>query len=309
MPAMAASSFRSKTSVLLDVPPPPSRWADRIVLIPTCVEDQASILSVLDLFSRVPDALGDRDCKIVRKNAKGSHSFAISNVIKSEHGQDLDLRVAVCPSGSGPVRIRQISLMTGHSIYAQLDIYEIDLLAEGAMLSDALRGLLRTFVPIPVDALAILSANSDGLPLDKALLNLIDHTAASMCPMRDDSDSETRPVNVYTTRLATKLEIYVSGFTPRIDLAGRPRIDFKREYGISERPVDTAAVQQAVDTLTEPFGLFAFVSPMLTTNIVCLKGSNSLDDPFGRRDKEPMAAMRAVAALNTISRSIHEDLQ
>lgn len=305
---MADASFPTRTSVQLDPPKPISKWADHITLFPKSGMDRASLITTLDLFARVPDALGSRDRRIINERFNGQGKFCINDVMQSESGASLDLAVTLAPSGRGTTRITNLKLSSENELWGELLISEIDLLAEGMMLSDCIREFLRVVRPAPAEAIALLQGDELDPDIDIELVDIIAKGFSFSPNSLSYINAATKDPIVSGTLLTTSSAFYVRGHTNRIDIEGRPRIRYSRSYDpISRAFTVNYYPQSAIPTLVSDLGNYAFVSVLDRGRAVAIDGATNLQCDQDTPPYDTLSMMTAVGKLVALKEILQQD--
>ena len=258
-------------------------------------------MATLDLVSRIPDALGRKDRKVVRTSVRSNPTYNIRKVLKDDLGRDLDLRVRIGTSGTGLLRISSIELTMHTFLWAALDIDQIDFLAEGMMLSDAIREIVRVLRPASAETLAVLSATSDGTPLDKAFLSLVG-CAFGLDPMATLFLGSNQGDKILSsTDLATARMRYVPSRSKKMNLDGKPRTMISREYHpIANSRQYLKFEYYAIPPLISGIGDYAFIAEMQGSNYVTVISESNLQSPYQQDSYDPVELMKAAADLTAL---------
>lgn len=292
----------------LDPPKPISPWSDRITLFPKSVTDRASMMTTLDLFARVPDALGDRDVKIVNQSMSKGYAFAIDDLIKSDSGAMLDLSIDIAPSGRGTLAITKMKLACSIQLWAVIDLSEIDLLAEGMMLSAAIREALRVLQPAPADALALLQGDNPDRPLDIELMETIAKVFSSDPVSTRHIDAKVMDPIIAGSILTTNPLYYIPRQGERLNIDGAPRMRCMRSYdpimrafGVQYFPKST------IPKLVCDLGDYAFVSVHREGRALIIDGRTSLNHDEYSPEYDTLAVMEAINKLAALTDIIQKD--
>lgn len=292
----------------LDPPKTVSPWSDRITLFPKSVADRASLVTTLDLFARVPDALGDRDIKIVNKSVSKGYTLLIDDVIKSDSDTPLDLSVRVEPSGRGTLGIKKMRLTCELQLWAEIDLSEIDLLAEGMMLSASIREALRVLQPAPADALAILQGDNADLSLDIELLETIAKVFSSEPESVQYMDVEIMDPVISGSLLTTNALFYSQRRGQRLNIDGAPRVRYARSYDPISRAFGVQYFRKsAIPKLVNDLGDYAFVSVLNKGRAVAIDGATRLNIDEYSPAYDTLTVMNAISKLDAIKNAIQED--